>query len=522
MPSVILDGALLCISSQYQDKDRIKAIAGARWNAERRMWILPATSTAIAALLAAFPDVQLDAGARALIPQPVSADSFPSKTAPWAHQRTAFQRLAPLIGAMLAHDMGTGKTMTALALLTYWRAHRVLVLCPKSVATIWPAQVERHAIEPWYVELFTDGGSCAKRAARLRKLVALDTRVMAIVNYEAAIQPAMRAALIDASWDAMVMDESQHIKAPGGVTSRLCSALADRAPHRLALTGTPMPHSPLDIYAQFRALDKGVLGSSFVRFRSQYAIMGGYQGRQVIGYQRQDELHQRLSTIMHVVRKRDVLDLPPCIVTERVFELDMEERRVYDALRREFVAWLKDGQQVTAQNALVKLLRLQQCTSGVVTDDLGHAIRIGVSKREALREYLQDLPLDEPVVIFTRFWADLDAALEVCDNEGIPRKELSGRVNEFADWREGALCCMIQAGAEGLDMSRAAYGCYYSWGFSLGQYEQSKARLDRVGQMRPVTLTHLIADHSIDAHVLKVLSQRREVVEDILRCGLDE
>ena len=37
-----------------------------------------------------------------------------------------------------------------------------------------------------------------------------------------------------------------------------------------------MPHSPLDIYAQFRFLDPDVYGTRVTAFRAQYAIMGGF------------------------------------------------------------------------------------------------------------------------------------------------------------------------------------------------------------------------------------------------------
>ena len=67
------------------------------------------------------------------------------------------------------------------------------------------------------------------------------------------------------------MDESHRLKSPSGKISRFASQLSDRSRRRLALSGTPMPHSPLDIYAQYRALDKSVFGVHHQQFKNRYA-----------------------------------------------------------------------------------------------------------------------------------------------------------------------------------------------------------------------------------------------------------
>ena len=67
------------------------------------------------------------------------------------------------------------------------------------------------------------------------------------------------------------MDESHRLKSPSGQISRWASQIADRSVRRLALTGTPMPHSPMDIYAQYRAVDKTIFGVSYQEFKNRYA-----------------------------------------------------------------------------------------------------------------------------------------------------------------------------------------------------------------------------------------------------------
>jgi SNF2 family DNA or RNA helicase len=282
-----------------------------------------------------------------------------------------------------------------------------------------------------------------------------------------------------------------------------------------------MPHSPLDIYAQYRFLDPSVFGLSFTTFRQRYAVWGGYEGRQPIAWINQDELNAKVYSIASRVTKRAVLTLPPVTHVERYCELGAKARAEYKSLERDFWTWVESAmQEVTVTNALVKLLRLQQMTSGFVLGDDGEIHETDSAKACAFADWLEDLALDEPLVVFCRFTHDLDAVGAAGANAGRRVGELSGRRNDLLAWQRGeldVLVVQIQAGAEGIDLTRAAYACYYSLGFSLGQYEQSLARLDRPGQTRPVTYTHFLARGTVDGQVYTALRARKEVVEAILR-----
>jgi len=80
------------------------------------------------------------------------------------------------------------------------------------------------------------------------------------------------------------------------------------ARYRLGLSGTPMPHSPLDVYAYFRFIDATIFGWSYNRFRQHFAVMGGYQNHQVVAYDNLDELNRKFYSVAFACGK-DVLDL---------------------------------------------------------------------------------------------------------------------------------------------------------------------------------------------------------------------
>jgi SNF2 family DNA or RNA helicase len=172
------------------------------------------------------------------------------------------------------------------------------------------------------------------------------------------------------------------------------------------------------------------------------------------------------------------------------------------------------------------MLRLQQLTGGALDSDEGLPLHRSEEKERALADFLIDLDPAEPVVVFARFRADLDAIRLAARAAGRAVRELSGTRRELAEWQADSvgsvLATQIQSGGEGIDLTRAAHCVYYSLGFSLAQYEQSLARTHRPGQSRPVTYYHLIASGTIDRYVYRTLRQRRDVIDRVLEEGLHD
>ena len=456
-----------------------------------------------------------------------------SKTHPWQHQQEAWNLANKHTGFMLAHDMGAGKSKLAIDFCTGVGAKLVLILCPKSVIPVWPQQFSLHAGVSYPV-LALDSGSVPKKAKQAERALdrarARRERLVIVVNYESAWRPPLgpsynqknriisRGLLLSEKWDVVILDESHRIKAPGGKASWFCTRLRDRAARRLCLTGTPMPHSPLDIYAQFRFLDPDIFGRSFQRYKMRYAVMGGFNNKQVVEFRNLEELHQKFFSRAHRVTKDEVLDLPPIMHEQRACTLSPKARRVYDDLNYEFVAQVEAG-EITVANALVKLLRLQQITGGYLPLDDGDGTVIDDSKLSLLADLFEDLPQAEPVVVFTRFRSEIQRIKVLAENLCRPAAELSGSKNELEEWQAGkfnVLVVQIRAGGLGVEFTRAQYVIYYSLGFSLGDYEQSLARAHRPGQKRKVTVYHLITRGTVDEQVYAALRAKKQVVEAIL------
>lgn len=164
----------------------------------------------------------------------------------------------------------------------------------------------------------------------------------------------------------MVMDESWAIKGNSD-QMRACGKLRRRRAERATcLNGTPLSDGkPEDLFYPLSILDPSILGlTSRTSFRSKYCIMGGYQGKNVVGYQNLDDFNNRIAPFVLTRRTRDCWDLPP-MLDPIIIEARMspEEWALYKSMSNDMVSWL--GTQVsTASQAIVKGLRLAQICSG--------------------------------------------------------------------------------------------------------------------------------------------------------------
>lgn len=438
-------------------------------------------------------------------------------TRPWEHQRRALEFIKRRKKCLIAMDMGTGKTRAIVDLVCdFPRPRYVLVASPLSVIDVWPEQFGIHGSQPTTVVPLS-AGSVAKRAQLARDAInEAPPPVVIVINHESVWRSDFGKLVTQIPWDMAIVDESHKLKAPGGRGSLFMSKIANNKgmphpPYRIGLTGTPLPHSPLDAYAQGRFIDASVFGFSFTRFRARYAVMGGYKNKQVIDWQNMDDFNRRLNGMTFRVSADDVLDLPPVQHIARVVKLSSKEQTRYTEMEQQLVTQIR-SREVVAANALVKLLRLQQITGSGVDENKP-------AKYNELVELFDCLPPREPVVVFARFREDLRLIHLAAAQTGRSSSELSGSRKELDEWKQGktdVLTVQIESGGVGVDLTRARYAVYYSLGFSLGDYMQSLARLHRPGQDKPVVYYHLISQRTIDEKVYKALKKKEDVVQSVV------
>lgn len=446
----------------------------------------------------------------------------------WKNQEEALEFALTHPSCMLDMEMGTGKTRVAIDTVFARRdVYRVLVVCPKAVVGVWRENLKKFAPDNNWQCFDLRKGSVKAKADELRKFLKIPaSRQFIIINYDCVWRAPMGDLVLKSGFNMVILDESHRAKAAGSKVSKYLAMLGKRVKYKMCLSGTPMANSPLDVYGQYRFLDPRIFGTNHYLFLQEYAVMGGPDLKFIIGFKNQKRLNEKFDTIAYHCKMSEISDriklpdaLPP---VQRLVQLPSKDYRTMKELNREFVAECGSG-HVVVNNVLVKLIRLQQIASGFCQTQesvFSNPViqELNTAKEDILADMLEDLGLKENVVVFCQFRHDLEAIERATRKAGRKYFELSGSQNTLDDWKQvdgGVIGVQIQAGSEGVDMTKANHAVYFSVPHSLAMYNQSKARLYRPGQKRPVSFCHLIAEGTIDESLYKTLIRKEDVIEAI-------
>ena len=427
-------------------------------------------------------------------------------------------------GCAFLMDMGTGKTITTIAvagaLYQQRRISRMLVVAPKSIVDVWDEEFRKFAAFPYTLAVLD--GSGEKKADTIRHMGSTGLQVI-VVNYESC----WRLEEEIARWkpDMIVCDESSKIKNPQAKCSKALHRLGKKSSYNIILTGTPITNSPLDFFSQYKFLDDSIFGQSFYSFRSYYAIMGGYQEHQIVGYKHLAELVKKAHSIAYRIRIDEAVELPEFVDEIRPIRLEPKAQKIYDGISKDSYAELMQG-EVTTRNVLTQLLRLSQCTGGFIrNDDGGDAQQISTAKLEALEDIVDEcVEQGKKVVVFARFVPEIDAISRMLTKKGIGHAVIKGDVTDRAEQVEAfqknpeikVFIGQLATTGMGLTLTAGTVAVYYSLDFSYANYEQSRARIRRIGQTQRGVYIHLVARGTIDEHVMSALQHKGDIAKMVV------
>jgi SNF2 family DNA or RNA helicase len=289
----------------------------------------------------------------------------------------------------------------------------------------------------------------------------------------------------------------------------------------------------MDVYAQYRFLDPSIFGTNYTQFKERYQNID-LRRSMAVGYtildkkqpyKNLDELREKVFSIAFKIPSS--VKLPRQNNRVRHFCLSEKASRVYTRLCEDGI--LKNGEwYCEAENSLTMQIRKRQVASGFVStvnDTMDKKLfRLDTARKETLKDLLEALEPSEPVVVFAQYTYDLRQVKAACEELGRGYSELSGRVDSEAEWQEGkttVLGVQFSKGSEGVDFTRARYCIYYTMTDRLALYLQSKKRIHRPGQTRPVYYFHFVADMAngkptIDSTVIEAVRLKRDIVEYVM------
>lgn len=475
--------------------------------------------------------------------------------APYEHQRKAFELSADQETYALLMEMGTGKSKvivdTACYLYAKGRINSVLIIAPKGVHSKWVNHDFPLSVSPavnWQKAIWRSGDAKSKIQCENLFEPGEQLRVLTM-NFDVFSTPkspgvALAKRFLQSTDCLLVLDESTRIKNPTAARTKTLMKLGDLAKYKRILTGTPITNSVFDLYSQFAFLDHGIFGQSFISFKHTYAeilddrdplmmaikargarflpiiVAKDAEGRPK--YKNLDKLKKIIEPYSYRVTKSECLDLPPKVYELVEYELEPEQRRLYNSLKEKSRAELEDD-TVTISHKMILLLRLQQVVSGYVPTDSGELKSLFATpddnpRIKVLKEILEDI--DGQVIIWARFQEEIrqleQAFLGDCVTYYGETKNREHALELFMTGQVRYFIGNAATGGIGLNLTNASTVIYYSNDFSLENRLQSEDRAHRIGQHNSVVYFDIQATETVDQHVVSALRSKKTLSEMVI------
>jgi SNF2 family DNA or RNA helicase len=469
--------------------------------------------------------------------EPLSC-SIPDGKTPYPWQASAAAGFARIGASLLSDEPGTGKTISALLSLAERHArsgdaYPALVVSYASVLSSWYS----HA-QAW----LPDRHSYAYRGPKRHLRHAPD---VVVTSYDLALRDADKLGAYP--WKTLVLDEHHAVKNRDAKRTQALTVIAKDIPLTIELSGTPITHSPDDIFAPLRMMDH-LTYPSHDRYVGRYlrTVPVDY-GVEVAGFwpDRVDEFNSSLAGVWRRVTKADALELPPKVYSERVVDMPAKWRLAYNAFAATMSASLPDdGGDLDVMTVLGQLTALMAMTSAPCTveytpnEDPNKPDHVHVSleapswKVDALLDVLDERP-EQQVVVFSPSRQLIDLAAAALDARDLAAKRpksygtivggqsVKARDAEVEAFQSGALRVILattQAGGVGITLTAASTVVFLSRPWSLVDALQAEDRAHRIGSERheSIEIVDIVTAQSIDQRVRDVLRERHESLEGFL------
>jgi len=462
-------------------------------------------------------------------------------TKPYEFQEQAsdLMRSAPKNGRNFALfcEPGTGKSKMAIdracELFVNNYIKTVIIIAPKGVHRQWvEEQLTIHCGIKY--KAYTWEGSLKPPKFRPRPK---DTLVFFCLNYDAMRGKVCRRTfnefldIYDENF-MVILDESHLVKNKSSIRWKNCDKLISHMNcySKLLLTGTPIAKNLLDEWAQFFLLDPNIIGIEHATtFRNEYCVMGGKNGTTVIGTRNLEHFKALTDKYIFRARKSELAGMPEKVYKRWSFNLASDQRARYQKMAVELILYLEEKKkEITAANAAVKMLKLQQITNGFLIDSEGKTEWIVDPYENPRMIELQnildeDIPLDEKVIIWCRFKQDIFylrkfIPYSIVFHGGLKDHEKKRNLELWIDKNNRKRRIFIAtpgSGGTGLNLQKSGckYAIYYSNSENSIHRWQSEDRIHRIGAdaTQPVIYYDLVARCTRDLDILANLRMKKNI-----------
>lgn len=402
---------------------------------------------------------------------------------PFPYQLEGADFLAGRERALLADEMGIGKTGQAILAVGLHGFDRVLVICPASLVRNWRREFEA------FLDVLPN--------------------TLEIISYDKARTDKEFERLHVQSWDCVIIDEAHYCKTHDSKRTVAALTLGQKARHLWLLTGTPMPNNPSELYPIIRALDPdAILNPKTNRplarwdftYRYCHVVENGF-GREIKGGKNLDELARKMARFMLRRTKEQVLDLPPLFVNNLMIDAaiprDLKKLEaelgpaVVKALRR-----YEAGDDTALSAIQTHVARLRRLIGSIKAPEVARVISDCLEGNEG-----------QPVICFAWHSEVVESIRDRLRASGYRVATIVGADSQPArqravdDFQAGKLDCIIgniQAAGVGITLTASRYEIFAESSWVPADNAQAMMRAHRIGQKHAVNVDFATLARSID------------------------
>jgi SNF2 family DNA or RNA helicase len=431
----------------------------------------------------------------------------------------------------LADDMGLGKTLEVIARLLKEREEDdnvppTLVIAPTSVLGNWRKEIERFAPE---LRTLVHQGSTRHKDKQ--------AFVEACQNYDVVLTSFALARLDEKllqslQWHRVVVDEAQNIKNPQAAQTRAIQKFT--APHRLALTGTPVENRLRDLWSIFNFLNPGYLGKE-AQFRKSFELPI-FKGNDMAKSATLKKMVEPFILRGVKTDKRIIDDLPDKIEQKMYCTLSSEQASLYEAVVRDVTEQLNEAEGIQRKGLILStLLKLKQiCNHPAQFLQDGSAFTTERShKLQRLGEMIEEvIDSGESALIFTQF-TEIGGELErylahtlhfntyyLHGGTRVARRERM--IAEFQDpeTEPSVFILSLRAGGVGLNLTKANHVFHFDRWWNPAVEDQATDRAFRIGQRKNVFVHKFVAMGTLEERIDAMIEDKKRLSSLVV--GTDE
>lgn len=325
-------------------------------------------------------------------------------------------------------------------------------------------------------------------------------------------------------FDCIVIDELSGFKNYQSQRFKYLRKVRPFVKRWIGLTGTPTSNGLMDLWAEIGILDGGErLGRFIGRFRDAYFKAGSMNPSTGVVFSyvprpgAEEQIYEKISDMTISMKALDYLDMPECVYVNHEVELNSQERKLYDQLKKDLIIPLEDG-DIDAANAASLSNKLLQMSNGAVYDENGETRVIHQRKLEKLEDLIESAN-GQPVLIAYWFKHDRQRIMEHLTACGYSPRDIR-ESKDIKDWNDGRIpVALIHPASAGHGLNIQSGGHILIWfglTWSLELYQQTNARLWRQGQKETVTIHHIVTKNTVDEDVLSALASKDVTQEKLI------